>query len=76
MIILKELIKFLDFSKIPFIKEIDILNKSNLDTSSIIYYNPKYTLFEARSPEVSFTNINIILFKIIKNIYLKNYGFL
>ena len=63
--------KIFDFSKIPPRKEMDMLNKSNLETPSINYYNPKYTLLEARSPEVSFTNKSIALNKNYKKYLLK-----
>ena len=48
--------KGVDFTKVPPRKEMDMLNKANLETPSINYYNPKYTLLEARSPEVNFLN--------------------
>ena len=48
--------KGVDFSKVPPRKEMDMLNKPNLETPSINYYNPKYTLLEARIPEVLFSH--------------------
>ena len=50
--------KTIDFNKMKPRNEMEMLNKHNLETPSINYYNPKYKIVENRSPMFSFTTRN------------------
>jgi hypothetical protein len=47
--------KTVDFTKMHFRNEMDMLNKASLETPSINYYHPSYKLLEERSPKVIFS---------------------